>query len=55
MEAIEIHHIMINWLRSTSHCSTLYELGIVKEYDFEIIDDLLPIRVLSGNYLENIL
>ena len=55
VEAIEVHHIMINWLSSASHCTTLYELGIVEEYDFEIIDDLMPIRMLSDNYLENIL
>ena len=55
VEAIEVHHIMINWLSSAAHGATLYELGIVEEYDFEIIYDLLPIRMLSGNYLENIL
>lgn len=49
METVEVHEVLVDWLGSTPHSSTLYELWMVEEDHLKVVDYLITIGMFWSN------
>jgi hypothetical protein len=53
VKQVESHHVLVNRLNTAPHSAAFYELGVLQEYDFEVVLNIPPI-LLFPYYLGHV-